>query len=163
MKKRNKKYNPHRTAIHFAKSYTKNFAMVWAGTLDAKIYNIKNNSKAILTQAKMDALTKVAHKWQVHVTVLLRDNNGRDYIQTQELRFTQEYYSEFIGDVINDTMIDLRNSCNQQHIVNVGWVATTSDKDISDKAISEMMTDAGAWDFLSPIEAKEKEVNERAI
>ena len=82
MKKRNKKYNPHRTAIHFAKSYTKNFAMVWAGTLDAKIYNIKNNSKAILTQAKMDALTKISHKWQVHVAVLLRDNNGRDYIQT---------------------------------------------------------------------------------
>ena len=74
------------------------------------------------------------------------------------MRFTQEYYSEFIGDIINDTMIDLRNSCNQQHIVNVGWVATTSDKDISDESISEMMTDAGAWDFLSPIEAKELEI-----
>ncbi len=158
MKKRNKKYNPHRTAIHFAKSYTKNFAMVWAGTLDAKIYNIKNNSKAILTQAKLDAMTKVAHKWQVHVAALLRDHEGDDYIQTKRLIFKQDYYSEFIGDFINDTMIDLRNSCNQQHIVNVGWVATTSDKDISDEAISEMMTDAGAWDFLSPIEAKELEV-----
>ena len=60
-------------------------------------------------------------------------------------------------------MIDLRNSCNQQNIVNVGWVATTSDKDISDESISEMMTDLGAWDFLSPVESSDLDEDEREI
>lgn len=155
-KKRNKRYNPTARAIGYAKSYSKQFAIAWCGPeRKAEAYKLKTMSRVLLKPSEAMALTQVTHKWKAHIVVILRDHTGRDYIQAEELVFPQELYSDEISDVVNEHMHAFIKSCNANHFVNTGWVATTSDTEITDEAISKMMDNLGAWDFLAKFEATE--------
>lgn len=154
-KKPRKKYNPMSIALKMAKSFSKRFAIVWAGTLTAQVVSIGTSKPVQLSKSEAYAITDTPHKWKVYLCVMCRDNFGKDYIQTQELVFTNEYYSSEVSDIVTDKLNDFYRTCNQNHRVNVGWIATTSEKDLSDRALAEMMTDIGAWSFLALWETKE--------
>lgn len=149
MKKRTKKYNPKARAIALSKAFAKKYAVVWAGTLEAQIVKLSALKPVLLKQSEALAISNVPHKWQVHLCCMLRDHTGRDYIQVQELRFSHEYLSCDTSEIVNDHMKSFVKTCNSNHVVNVGWVATTSEEDLSDEKISKMMDNIGAWDFLA--------------
>lgn len=155
MKKRNKKYNPRAKAFTLARVFAQKFVIAWAGTIEAQIMRRRNFEKETLTMREVNALNQVPHKWQVHVLCTLRDHCGRDYIQSQELIFNNEYYCADISDLVNEKMHEFVKTCNQNHMVNVGWVATPCMNELSDEDLAKIMDKLGAWDFLAKHEVND--------
>lgn len=154
MKKRNKKYNPRARAISYAKKYAKQFCISWCGPdKKAEAYRLNGLLHVVLKQSEALALTDVPHKWATYIIAILRDHTGREYIQSQRLSFPQELYSDEISGVVNEHITALIKTCNANHFVNTGWVATPSDRDIPDEYLAKMMDHLGAWEYLAQWEA----------
>lgn len=154
MKKPRRKYSPKRQAFKLSKSFSQKYAIVWAGTLTSQVVRISTSNSVQLQKCEVEAITTVPHRWRVYACVMSRDINGREFIQSEELLFKSgdhyiECRSEEISDLVNERCNQLYHSCNKNLSVNVGWIATPAREPLTDKQLSDMMTNIGAWEFLA--------------
>ena len=154
-----RKYDPRRRAAQLAKSFAKNYAIVWAGTLVANVINLKTGKTVQLSRANVGLITDIKHHWTVYACVMGRGIDNREFITSEQMSFYSkdqnekthviECLSTDIADLVTEQCNNLYNRCNKNLSVNIGWVATPSLTNLTDEQLASYMTELGAWDFLA--------------
>ena len=98
-----------------------------------------------ITRPIADAITHLPHHWSVYLAVFCRDQLGRQYIQSVELKPTTQYKSDALADVMEDHHNELRASCNPAHIIGMGWIGCPLGRSFTDEQADMIFTGMGVW------------------
>ena len=154
-KKRNKKHNPMKAAISASNVLAKRYMFAMVGKSEPVILTRTGKRPKSVSNALLSALLDVPQHWSVYMAALLRDNQGRDYVQSIEINLKNKMTQAGLTTDINDMHHELLNETNPRHFVNVGWIASPARLDIDDEQASDIMTKLGGWDTLAKWEADE--------
>ena len=153
MKKRNKKYDPMKAAISASNVLAKRYIFAMVGKSEPIILKRDGRRPKSVSNALLAALLDVPQCWSVYLAALLRDNQGRDYVQSIEINLKNRMTQAGLTTDINDLHHGLISETNPSHFVNVGWIASPARLDINDEQASEIMTKLGGWATLAKWEA----------
>ena len=101
------------------------------------------------------SLGSVAFKWNVCIAVLCRRQDGQEYIQSSVINFDAPYKRETIETMLNEHHSQLAKTCNKEHIVNLGWIASTVPYEFDDEQTTKLFDKQNGWDYLAGWENKE--------
>lgn len=149
-KKRNKKNCKVKRATMMATFGTSDLLLVFVGGIrETHALDKKKGSPVDIGPTIAQSLHSIPFKWHVYLAVFCRTQTGEEYIQSEEMNFPAPYRRELIQDVLNEKHDSLIRSCNQQHILNIGWIASTVPYEFEDEHCSKIFTIQGAWDYLA--------------
>lgn len=156
-KPRNKKYSPHARAVATAQAYLKNRLIAYCGTKLATVYKIASLKQVKLTQLEALAISEVSHKWNIYLLIMCRDHCGRDYTKAypMDLMYCKV---DLINDYVQKELVKWLKEANEQHVVNIGWIATGNEYALTEQQIDTVMTDMGAFEFLAKHETSDESV-----
>lgn len=95
------------------------------------------------------SLQTVAFKWSLYLAVLCRRQDGQQYTRQRVRKFHSPYSRATIENYLNEEHEKLIKKCNQLHIVNIGWVASTVPYEITDDIAYDLFEKQGGWDYLA--------------
>ena len=153
MSKRSKKFNPMKAAISASNILAKRYMFAMVGKSEPIILKRDGRRPKSVSNALLAALLDVPQCWSVYLAALLRDNQGRDYVQSIEINLKNRMTQAGLTTDINDMHHQLISETNPRHFVNVGWIASPARLDIDDEQASEIMTKLGGWQTLAKWEA----------
>ena len=105
---------------------------------NAKKY--KNATRSIIAQ-----FSDNPHKWSVLLCCFCI-NNGEQYIKTEQINLASAYYQKDLLEFLRDAHNELAESCNQTHIIGLGWIAATENVDFDLEQAEILLQRLGAWD-----------------
>ncbi|AUR81783.1 hypothetical protein NVP1013O_36 [Vibrio phage 1.013.O._10N.286.54.F9] len=94
-------------------------------------------------------------KWTYICYVLMRDNQGNNYMKS----FTASAPFPCKRSQIRDNVAEAHKAfmdkdCNPNHILTAGWIATTEGHEPSDDVAYKIFDNLGVWDFTAPFEGE---------
>lgn len=93
------------------------------------------------------SLNSVAFKWCVYLAVLCKDQNGQQYIQSEEVKLVHPYKRELLVEMLNEKHRELIKTCNPLHVLNMGWIASTVPYEFEDQHCEKLFNLQGGWKF----------------
>jgi len=130
-KRRTKKYDPFRSAGRVSDYLLKRHAIVYLVSLDRCVMvDCRAMHPVQPSSTTARAITDIPHQWAINCSVLCRDQFGKEYLVTQQVACKGRYYHSDLIDVLNDNHKALVKTCNEQHVINYGWIATVNDEEI---------------------------------
>ncbi|HEY0289086.1 MAG TPA: hypothetical protein VGC62_19080 [Pseudomonas sp.] len=108
------------------------------------MFNWKN-CKRITSLKVANAIFEVAYNWTVYIGVMCIDQRGGEYIKSVEIAPQGMYKVDQLTDAIEHCYLELRDSCNQQHLVASGWIAIPSALSLDEAQAALLFNQAGAW------------------
>ena len=149
-KKRNKKHCQVKRVTSMATLGTKDMLLVFCGgKKETQAFDKKTLRPVNVGPTIAESIAKLPFKWSVYIAVWCRRQDGQDYIQSEQYNFDVPYHRANIENLLNERHDELIRSCNQLHIVNIGWIGSTVNYDINDKLATELFTKQSAWEHLA--------------
>lgn len=152
MGKKRKAYNPVKRINLLAKSVLKGHAVVFVGGNGGKC-DLVDIKKAHIYQPRMEVARVIEQgrfKWAILCAAFCRGQDGQEYMKSQLVYSPEECrQSDLAGTVEGLHQSMIRNEINQQHLLNVGWLAAPVQGDIDEGVAGKIFAKAGAWEYLS--------------
>lgn len=139
-------------------------ATVWTGATDgdkesAHVLHIKSVKPARITKQMAKTLTQRQNKYTIVCAVMLRDQFGVDYMQSETILIHDPISYDKLPAALNKFHNELIDTCNPKHIVNIGWVSCADIVDtLTEAKCSELFEYFNAWDYLAKWELEKQEV-----
>jgi hypothetical protein len=95
-------------------------------------------------------------KWSVHAVIIMRDHSGKNYIKTQSFFTSPCQYSD-ISESTGDVIEELQAQCNQDHLINKGWIAVPFDYELNEEEMMRVIDSRNGFDFISKMERDNEE------
>ena len=135
-------------------------ATVWTGANDDKesahVLHIKSAKPARITRQMAKTLTQRQNRYTIVCAVLLRDTFGKDYMQSETILIHDPIAYSELPQALNDFHNQLIDSCNPQHIVNIGWISCADIVEtLTDAKCVELFEYFNAWDYQAKWELEE--------
>lgn len=103
------------------------------------------NCKKITSHRVASAIFEVAHTWTIYISAMCIDQRGGEYVKSVEIAPQGMYKVDQLADAIEHCYLELRSSCNQQHLVASGWIAIPTVVSLDEPQAAMLFTKAGAW------------------
>lgn len=103
------------------------------------------NCRQITNVAVANAIFEVAYSWTIYISVMCIDQRGGEYIKSVEIAPQGVYKVEHLTDAIEHHYIELRENCNQQHLVAAGWIAIPAAISLDEAQAALLFSKVGAW------------------
>lgn len=151
-RKRNKKYNPVKSVISAANVLGSRYLFACIGGKEAVILKRDMRRPRSVSKTLLAALLDMPHAWSVCISVILRGQDGKEYVQSQLIELPSKVLQHDISNAISKAHDALVSETNPAHFVNVAWIAAPnwSLEDFDDGVLYDKM---GAFETLAKWEA----------
>jgi hypothetical protein len=102
----------------------------------------------IRTLGIANAIFDFGYHWTIYIAGMCRDDRGAEYIKPVEISPEGVYKVERLTDVIEHYYLELRNSCNPNHLVASGWIAIPDEVSLKEAHAARIFANVGAWNQL---------------
>jgi len=92
-----------------------------------------------------DALCDLPHRWTVYIAAFCVDEFGARYMKSQEINPVGMYRTDSLNDVIEHFYTELRDGCNPNHRVAMGWLAVPTLVMIPEAQAAALFEAVGVW------------------
>lgn len=116
------------------------------------LINIRNGNQVSATPLIIDALRSITYNWSVLIAALCVDDNGREYIKSEQVDAKEPYLQSDLMEVLDMQHRALLMNCNQNHLINAVWLATPYEHDWDESHAAKLLSDFGAWDEPTVLE-----------
>lgn len=103
------------------------------------------SGKQILVKQVADALCDIAHRWTIYIAAICVRQDGAQYIKSIDVRPDGIHRVERLADVVEHFYNEVRDDCNPNHRVGMGWLAVPGIVPISESKLSALFASVGAW------------------
>ena len=94
-------------------------------------------------------ITAGRYTWSIYLAVFCRDQTHKEYMKSDVITTKQPYLQCEIESVLKNHHLNLLNRCNSAHILNVGWLASPTGHDWTEKEAGDIFVNMNAWDFVA--------------
>ncbi|MEE4683604.1 hypothetical protein V2K59_02000 [Pseudomonas alliivorans] len=101
--------------------------------------------KQIRSLAIANALFDFAYRWTIYISAMCRDERGAEYVKSVEISPEGFHKVERLTDAIERYYLELRGSCNKNHLVASGWIAIPAEVSLDEAQAAKLFYAAGAW------------------
>ncbi len=101
--------------------------------------------RQIRSLAIANALFDFAYHWTIYISAMCRDERGVEYVKSVEISPEGIYKVERLTDAIEHYYLELRNSCNLNHLVASGWIAVPAEVSLEEAQAAKLFYAAGVW------------------
>ena len=108
------------------------------------LFNVAN-SRRIISHQIGSAIFEIAHRWTIYISCMCIDQAGAEYCKSVEVSPAGVHLASNISDVIEHFYVELRDSCNAQHLAASGWIAIPYETSLEEKQAAQLFEAAGAW------------------
>jgi hypothetical protein len=150
-RKRAKKYNPMKDALLAARRGLKDLA-IWHSELDrdndytAELINYKQARSITVGQSMAHVLTKVRHKWNVHLLAIGIESNGKSRFEVDEVPITEPLLQADLVEYLDWRHKEFAKEFEQRNkLTNVAWLAVPNGEQITNEQIDEILTKFKGW------------------
>lgn len=147
-KKRTKKHNIHKRFQRTAEASFYNYAIAYATNQGDKCTHLVRVSDQKLvkpTKFEADSLTQNRFHWTMHLAVFGRKENGTEYMEYEVIRTSGQYLQSELVNYFNDRHQEFIQSFNKSRIIGAGWIATMSNRDLTEDQLHHIFTKLNAW------------------
>ena len=150
MSKRNKKYNPIKSALINNEHILKAFAIAFVANDNSskdpiKLINLKGEEFRV-TATMADAITKFRYKWSIMLAVLCIEK-GVKTCKLEIVSCKERYLQSDLPDFLNaahQNFID-KHKAKNVNIIGAGWIASPTGRDFSEDEAGSIFTKIKAW------------------
>jgi hypothetical protein len=131
-------------------------------TKAATLLDLKTMQTRLATQNEATFIAKYAWKWAFELSVICRDQNGKEYVSSEPLFCSSAYRQgtpELI-ELLNDEHAKFAKTCNQLHFITLAWVARPvhdGDEVMTPEQLFKFYQSMGAFEYLSKWQADKLE------
>lgn len=147
-KKRTVKHNIHKRYMRTAEASFNNFGLAFAtnqGDKCTHLIRISDQKIVKPTRFEADSLTQNKFHWTMHLAVFGRKPNGIEYMEYEVIKTSGQYLQSELVSFMNDRHQQFIESFNKDRIVGAGWVASISNRDLSEDQLHKIFTRLNAW------------------
>ncbi|KTB87914.1 hypothetical protein AO070_04695 [Pseudomonas syringae pv. syringae PD2766] len=101
--------------------------------------------KQIRTLAIANALFDFSYRWTIYISAMCRDERGAEYVKSVEISPEGLHKVDRLTDAIEHYYLELRGTCNQNHLVASGWIAIPAEVSLDEAQAAKLFYAAGAW------------------
>jgi hypothetical protein len=101
--------------------------------------------RQIRSLAIANALFDFSYRWTIYISTMYRDERGAEYIKSVEISPEGIYKVERLTDAIEHYYLELRSSCNPNHMVASGWIAIPAEVSLEEAHAAKLFYAAGVW------------------
>lgn len=150
MAKKRKAYNPMKQLTRVADHLTRGVLIGYTTGLGGCIMiNIKG-CRIIPPESREGRQVVAAlgrpHTWSCTIGVFGRTQLGEQYMKSEVITTSSRYYQADLAPTFEEYHAKLIPSIPEHHRVAVGWLASPSGVELSEKQASEIFESMGAWD-----------------
>ncbi|MNF88428.1 hypothetical protein D3C84_709230 [compost metagenome] len=102
-------------------------------------------ARVIRSRHIVDAIFDVSHRWTIYISGMCVDQAGTEYLKSVEIAPDGMYMASQLTDAIEHCYTELRDSCNQKHLVAYGWIAIPGAVSLEEAQAAQVFAAAGAW------------------
>lgn len=95
--------------------------------------------------AVVNAITDIPHRWCIYLAALCCDQNGTRYMKSTEVAPQGNYLASQLEDVTETYIVQLRASCNPNHLASMGWIAIPNAITLDEAQAAKLFETFGAW------------------
>ncbi|HAC66468.1 MAG TPA: hypothetical protein DCP19_00480 [Pseudomonas sp.] len=99
------------------------------------------------------AFCDFSYSWTVYISVLCRDQQGTQYIKSEEIALANICRAEQLTEVLEHFCCKLRDGCNTKHIVGTAWIADPCGVSLSEEQAAHIYDVIGAWAHVERTQA----------
>ena len=145
-----KKHNMQKRKNHLSRGAVKNLATVFIlnDNKYANLISLKTGKNVDIDSTLDKAIRKVEHMWSVMTAVFCVKASGEQYIKYSVLHAERPCIQAHLDKNASEVHTKLIRSCNENHIIGIGWIATPYKYDFPDELddFYESIFDRyGAW------------------
>lgn len=144
-----KKNNPHKRYRSIATALLRqnHVAIVYVSGNGgySNMVNRKTAQAIRVTPELSDAAIKLSYRWSIFIAALCRDEFGREYMRGEQISIDQPLLQAELADYLDEQHRSLASSCNQKHLVGVGWAADPFGGDWEESQASKLFDRFGGW------------------
>ncbi|MDP5165538.1 hypothetical protein [Pseudomonas syringae] len=101
--------------------------------------------KQIRTLAIANALFDFSYRWTIYISAMCRDERGAEYVKSVEISPEGLHKVDRLTEAIEHYYLELRGTCNQNHLVASGWIAIPAEVSLDEAQAAKLFYAAGAW------------------
>ena len=146
--------NPQKRMERVCRAALKNCAVSFlAGSSNkCQLIDIKTNRLFSPTLSLSKVIESGSYLWSVYCAVFCRDQNGKEYMQGLTIKTNEPCRQSDLLSVLHENHLQLLNGCNDAHTLNVGWLASPTGREWSEKEVGNIFTKLEAWDYQTKLE-----------
>lgn len=146
--RKNKKYNKQKALQMKINSELKKHFLCFAAKCNPEAIMCDRAGNIVdITLEAAYLLENTKQKWSVVMYVMLRSNNNENYLQSERIDMIKPYHRDEILDFLSDKHKELVKTCNNNHIVNGGWICSIDGIEPKDELAMDIFERMGAYDF----------------
>jgi uracil-DNA glycosylase len=150
MAKKRKQYIAHVSKARSSRAVMRDLAIGFVANRDRlELINVKSNRIEKCGPSIDAAMSKIRHKWIVYLGSMGRTELGKAYIKLEEVRVANEVFKHEISEQVGKIHKALTDSIPSKQLSNVGWIATPTGHELSEKHLGELFDLMGCWDNLA--------------
>ncbi|MFK3971148.1 hypothetical protein ACI2KS_10520 [Pseudomonas sp. NPDC087358] len=104
------------------------------------------NARQILSLIVANALCDIPHRWTIYIAGICVRQDGAQYIKAIEIRPDGIHLVEKLADVVDHFYEEVKEDCNPNHRVGMGWLAIPGIVSIPEAQLAALFAALGAWD-----------------
>lgn len=101
--------------------------------------------RQIRSLAIANALFDFSYRWTIYIGAMCRDERSGEYIKSVEISPEGMYKVASLTDAIEHHYLELRGTCNPNHMVASGWIAIPAEVSLTEAEAAKLFLAAGAW------------------
>ncbi|MGN2430297.1 hypothetical protein [Pseudomonas syringae] len=101
--------------------------------------------KQIRTLTIANALFDFSYRWAIYISAMCRDERGAEYVKSVEISPEGLHKVDRLTDAVEHYYLELRGTCNQNHLVASGWIAIPAEVSLDEEQAAQLFYAAGAW------------------
>ncbi len=103
------------------------------------------SQKQIRTLAIANALFDFSYRWTIYISAMCRDERGAEYVKSVEISPEGLHKVDRLTEAIEHYYLELRGTCNQNHLVASGWIAIPAEVSLDEAQAAKLFYAVGAW------------------
>ena len=134
-----------------ARDIANNHLLVYVPFIAEAIDPHNNNGDNVnFTKEAVEAVENTPILWSISCYVLCRDQNGGEYMKPMITTAPYPCKRQQIMESMADEFMEHVKKQNQDHILTVGWIATTKGNEPTDEVADKIFSKIGVWkEFLT--------------
>lgn len=151
-----KKNNNTKRMQRLGNAVMKNVAVFFllGGNESCELVDLKRMTKFSATPALARTIENGEYKWTIFCAVFCRSQDGEQYMKSLVVNSTSPCKQALLGDLLIEQHTELLNECNKSHVITVGWMASPTSIDWTEKLGGDVFDKMGAWKNLAQWEQK---------
>tara|TARA_R110000850_G_scaffold91270_15_gene193863 strand:- start:347 stop:847 length:501 start_codon:yes stop_codon:yes gene_type:complete len=150
MSKKRKQYVAHVSKARSARSALRDLVVGFTANRDRlELINVRHNRIEKCGSAIDAAMSKIRYKWVIYLGSMGRTELGKAYIKLEEVHVANEVFKHEISEQVGKIHKVLTDSIPIKQLSNVGWIATPTGHDLSEKHLGELFELMDCWDNLA--------------